>query len=115
MAIKSVPDHATFRQRVEFLNEASVMKDISTEYVVRLIGVVSQGQPTLVLMELMENGDLRRYLRGLRPDVRDDSVEPPTLQVRTRAFFFWVADGRFCRGKPAMEIIHSIIRKGIAT
>ena len=38
VAIKSVPDHATFRQRIEFLNEASVMKDINTEYVVRLIG-----------------------------------------------------------------------------
>ncbi len=54
------------------------MKDINTEYVVRLIGVVSQGQPTLVLMELMENGDLRKYLRSLRPDI---STEQPTLQV----------------------------------
>ena len=54
------------------------MKDINTEYVVRLIGVVSQGQPTLVLMELMENGDLRKYLRSLRPDI---SSEQPTLQV----------------------------------
>ena len=26
VAVKTVPDHATFRQRIEFLNEASVMK-----------------------------------------------------------------------------------------
>lgn len=40
---------------------------------VRLLGVVSKGQPTLVVMELMTNGDLKSFLRSLRPDaeVRD--------------------------------------------
>lgn len=33
---------------------------------VRLLGVVSQGQPTLVIMELMTRGDLKSYLRSLR-------------------------------------------------
>jgi len=32
-----------------------------------LYGVVSQGQPTLVIMELMANGDLKNYLRRHRP------------------------------------------------
>lgn len=36
---------------------------------VRLLGVVSQGQPTLVIMELMTRGDLKSYLRSLRPEV----------------------------------------------
>jgi len=35
---------------------------------VRLLGVVSKGQPTLVVMELMTNGDLKSFLRCLRPD-----------------------------------------------
>lgn len=35
---------------------------------VRLLGVVSQGQPTLVIMELMTRGDLKSYLRSLRPE-----------------------------------------------
>lgn len=35
---------------------------------VRLLGVVSKGQPTLVVMELMAHGDLKSYLRSLRPD-----------------------------------------------
>ena len=35
---------------------------------VRLMGVVSKGQPTLVVMELMTHGDLKSYLRCLRPD-----------------------------------------------
>lgn len=36
---------------------------------VRLLGVVSQGQPTLVIMELMTRGDLKSYLRSLRKEV----------------------------------------------
>lgn len=42
---------------------------------VRLLGVVSKGQPTLVVMELMTHGDLKSYLRSLRPDseVCDDN------------------------------------------
>lgn len=57
------------------------MKEINTAHVVKLLGVVSQGQPTLVLMELMENGDLRKYLRSLRPDNNNRGGDPPTLQV----------------------------------
>lgn len=36
---------------------------------VRLLGVVSQGQPTLVIMELMTSGDLKSHLRSLRKEV----------------------------------------------
>jgi len=41
--------------------------------VVQLYGVVSQGQPTLVIMELMSQGDLKNYLRHHRPN---DEVTP---------------------------------------
>lgn len=30
--------------------------------------MVSKGQPTLVVMELMAHGDLKSYLRSLRPE-----------------------------------------------
>jgi insulin-like growth factor 1 receptor len=87
VAVKTVPEHASLRQRIEFLNEASVMKEINTTHVVKLLGVVSQGQPTLVLMELMENGDLRKYLRALRPDSENNlGRSPPALKV-SRHFF----------------------------
>ena len=39
-------------------------------HVVELLGVVSDGQPTLVIMELMHNGDLKNHLRSRRPGVR---------------------------------------------
>ncbi|XP_013197113.2 insulin receptor [Amyelois transitella] len=84
-AVKTVNEHATDRERIEFLNEASVMKAFDTHHVVRLLGVVSRGQPTLVVMELMELGDLKTYLRSHRPDndgsiPKKDGGSPPTLQ-----------------------------------
>lgn len=42
------------------------MKGFDTPHVVHLLGVVSTGQPTLVIMELMEHGDLKSYLRSHR-------------------------------------------------
>ncbi|CAB3240968.1 unnamed protein product [Arctia plantaginis] len=85
-AVKTVNEHATERERQEFLNEASVMKAFDTFHVVRLLGVVSRDQPTLVIMELMRLGDLKTYLRSHRPDVdsslprKGPPVTPPTLQ-----------------------------------
>lgn len=72
------------RERLEFLNEASVMKAFDTSHVVRLLGVVSQGQPTLVIMELMAYGDLKTYLRSHRPDTEifdpASPRQPPSLK-----------------------------------
>uniref|UniRef100_A0A667Y3Z9 Tyrosine-protein kinase receptor n=1 Tax=Myripristis murdjan TaxID=586833 RepID=A0A667Y3Z9_9TELE len=82
VAVKTVNESASLRERIEFLNEASVMKAFSCHHVVRLLGVVSKGQPTLVVMELMTHGDLKSYLRCLRPDSENNPSgrPPPTLK-----------------------------------
>ncbi|KAM8974756.1 insulin-like growth factor 1 receptor [Pelodytes ibericus] len=81
VAIKTVNEAASMRERIEFLNEASVMKEFNCHHVVRLLGVVSQGQPTLVIMELMTRGDLKSYLRSLRPDAENNAGRhPPSLK-----------------------------------
>uniref|UniRef100_A0AAX7TDV7 Tyrosine-protein kinase receptor n=1 Tax=Astatotilapia calliptera TaxID=8154 RepID=A0AAX7TDV7_ASTCA len=82
VAVKTVNESASLRERIEFLNEASVMKAFSCHHVVRLLGVVSKGQPTLVVMELMTHGDLKSYLRSLRPDSENNpsGSPPPTLK-----------------------------------
>ncbi|XP_071481158.1 insulin-like peptide receptor isoform X2 [Diadema antillarum] len=72
VAIKSVQANASMRDRIEFLNEASVMKLIDTHHVVRLLGVVSKGQPTYVIMEFMAQGDLKNWLRARRPENQQD-------------------------------------------
>ncbi|XP_075217094.1 insulin-like receptor [Lycorma delicatula] len=92
-AIKTVTDNATDRERMEFLNEASVMKAFNTYHVVRLLGVVSKGQPTLVVMELMANGDLKSYLRSHRPDVTDDVIKQPPSLRRILQMAVEIADG----------------------
>ena len=43
--------------------------------------MVSKGQPTLVVMELMTHGDLKSYLRGLRPDSEVCVADMQSLQV----------------------------------
>ncbi|CAH2326781.1 insulin receptor-related [Pelobates cultripes] len=73
VALKTVNELASTRERIEFLNEASVMKAFLCHHVVRLLGVVSQGQPALVIMELMTRGDLKSYLRSLRPEDENNS------------------------------------------
>ncbi|KAJ8373287.1 hypothetical protein AAFF_G00266430 [Aldrovandia affinis] len=81
VAVKTVNESASLRERIEFLNEASVMKAFSCHHVVRLLGVVSKGQPTLVVMELMTHGDLKSYLRFLRPEAElNPGRPPPTLK-----------------------------------
>ncbi|CAL8355601.1 unnamed protein product [Lota lota] len=76
VAIKTVNESASMRERIEFLNEASVMKEFNCHHVVRLLGVVSQGQPTLVIMELMTRGDLKSHLRSLRKENSTSQVLP---------------------------------------
>ncbi|CAH1796561.1 unnamed protein product [Owenia fusiformis] len=93
VAIKTVNENATIRDRVEFLNEASVMKAFNCNHVVRLLGVVSKGQPTLVIMELMGKGDLKNYLRMHRPDAEDNIGNPPPSLKRILQMAIEIADG----------------------
>ncbi|RWS08270.1 insulin receptor-like protein [Dinothrombium tinctorium] len=67
-AIKTVTADATHRDKYNFLQEATTMKAFNCHHVVKLLGVVSIGEPVYVLMEIMSNGDLRTYLRSLRSD-----------------------------------------------
>uniref|UniRef100_A0AAY4DN22 Tyrosine-protein kinase receptor n=1 Tax=Denticeps clupeoides TaxID=299321 RepID=A0AAY4DN22_9TELE len=93
VAVKTVNESASLRERIEFLNEASVMKAFSCHHVVRLLGVVSKGQPTLVVMELMTHGDLKSYLRALRPDAENNPGRPPPSLREMIQMAAEIADG----------------------
>ncbi|XP_077323964.1 insulin receptor-related protein-like [Lithobates pipiens] len=81
VALKTINELASVREKIEFLNEASVMKAFLCHHVVRLLGVVSQGRPALVIMELMTRGDLKSYLRSLRPEEENtQNLVPPSLK-----------------------------------
>ncbi|KRZ21899.1 Insulin receptor [Trichinella pseudospiralis] len=100
-AIKTVSQNGSVYDRWHFLVEASVMKKFNTAFVVKLYGVVSEGQPALVVMELMSNGNLRDYLRSRRPG--SDGAGPAPSRVELYAWAAEIADGmayleaiRFC-------------------
>lgn len=100
-AIKTVFENLTDRERINFLKEASVMKQFDTYHVVRLLGVCSRDQPALVIMELMKNGDLKTYLRAHRPDESDDLC-------------FTLADKRFPQPAPPLSRIYQVkVKKAI--
>lgn len=87
VAIKTISKTASQREKNEFLNEASVMKNFSTFHIIKLIGVVSIENPPFVIMELMENGDLKTYLRR----IRDTRLVPDTCRIMRMAAE--IADG----------------------
>ncbi|CAL8369908.1 unnamed protein product [Boreogadus saida] len=93
VAVKTVNESASLRERIEFLNEASVMKAFTCHHVVRLLGVVSKGQPTLVVMELMTHGDLKSFLRCLRPDSENNPGRPPPTLKEMIQMAGEIADG----------------------
>ncbi|XP_069173650.1 insulin-like growth factor 1 receptor isoform X2 [Procambarus clarkii] len=63
VAVKVLNDKATYSDVKRFLQEAVVMQDINSNFVVRLVGVVANFPPIYVVMELMERGDLKSFLR----------------------------------------------------
>jgi len=93
-AIKTVPECATNAERLHFLIEASVMKQFNTSFIVKLYGVVSEGHPVLVVMEMMDLGNLRDYLRARRPDSEENVDNAPLPSMIS--YFKWatqIADG----------------------
>ena len=66
-------------------------RGFDAHHVVKLLGVVTRGQPTLVIMELMVNGDLKRYLRSHRP-CENITNTPPNLD-RILQMAIEIADG----------------------
>lgn len=77
-----VPYHSSIILRTDYSKGFSVahfparflLRQFCSNHVVRLLGVVSEGQPTLVIMELMELGDLKNFLRSRRPGVSQMEV-----------------------------------------
>lgn len=66
-AIKTMIEDASKEMENDFLREACLMKSLNSAYfIVKLLGIVSKDSPPLVLMELMDYGDLKNYLRSSR-------------------------------------------------
>ena len=85
-AVKTVKDSTNKDLCVEFLTEAEAMAGLVAEHLVTLLGVVHTGpEGAMVLMELMEEGDLKKYLINRRPENEIDQsplLSTPTTEVK---------------------------------
>lgn len=96
-AIKINLDDPTNPENMNYLMEANIMKQFETEFIVKLYGVVSTLSPAWVVMELMELGNLRDYLRSKRDDEVFNEMDCEYYDVIPREKFHeWaaqIADG----------------------
>lgn len=67
VAIKSLKEGATQCEIAEFTKEAKLMNNFQHKHILQLIGVCLDNDPSFIVMELMEEGDLLSYLRKNRP------------------------------------------------
>ena len=63
VAIKTTKeDCSTKQEAIEFLQEATIMKEFKHDNIMALVGVVIEHDKALVLLPFMENGDLRSFI-----------------------------------------------------
>lgn len=63
-------DEVTVADKNAFLKEAEIMKRFSDPWhpnVIRLLGVITQSEPLMIITEFLSNGDLQSFLRKNRP------------------------------------------------
>ena len=67
---------------VKFLDEATIMKELSHPKIVKLLAIVSRGEPLMIITEFMDKGDLRNYLMGEEgPYVEEEELRAISYQV----------------------------------
>jgi tRNA A-37 threonylcarbamoyl transferase component Bud32 len=84
VAVKRLHDNNV---KVQFLREAAAMGQFNHQHVAKLFGVVTVGQPVMIVMELLPEGDLHSYLQSLNPS------EDPDLTKRLLKFTRQICSG----------------------
>ncbi|XP_062502678.1 ephrin type-A receptor 4a-like [Corticium candelabrum] len=62
VAVKTLTNEADVNDRVKFLREGAINGQFRHRNVVRLHGVVTIGSPIMLVLEYMQNGDMKNYL-----------------------------------------------------
>ncbi|XP_025263429.1 protein sevenless isoform X2 [Camponotus floridanus] len=73
VAIKTLPKDAGSHEGKKLLEEAELMYHFRHEHILRLLGVCLDGISPFLVLELMETGDLLKYLRNCRKLKASDS------------------------------------------
>jgi anaplastic lymphoma kinase len=73
IAAKTLSGLNTNQAEMDFLMEALIMSKFRHPNIVRLIGVCFKHQPRMIVLELLEGGDIKTFLRESRPTARQPS------------------------------------------
>ncbi|XP_008552558.1 proto-oncogene tyrosine-protein kinase ROS isoform X3 [Microplitis demolitor] len=103
VAIKTLRKGATAQEKTEFLQEAKLMSQFKHKHVLRLLGVCLDTDTPLLVLELMEAGDLLSYLRASRP-------LPPTDHRALRLQDLLAMCEDVARGCHYLESLHFVHR-----
>lgn len=63
IAIKTLRKNASTREKTKLLQEAKLMSQLQHKHILKLLGVCFESDPPLLVLELMEAGNLLNYLR----------------------------------------------------
>lgn len=101
-AIKINVDDPASTENLNYLMEANIMKNFKTNFIVKLYGVISTVQPAMVVMEMMDLGNLRDYLRSKREDEVFNETDCNFFDIIPRdKFHEWAA--QICDGMAYLE------------
>ena len=85
MAIKTLKPGSMTKEK--FLAEASIMKDLQHDKIVKLLAIVSVGEPLMIISEFMDTGDLRNFLvHGEGINLGEEELRAISFQVCTGIF-----------------------------
>ncbi|XP_037096758.1 ALK tyrosine kinase receptor isoform X1 [Syngnathus acus] len=73
VAVKTLPEVCSEQDELDFLMEALIISKFSHQNIVRCVGVSLQAMPRFILLELMTGGDLKTFLREMRPRLEQAS------------------------------------------
>ena len=66
VAVKTLNSECSESEKVKFLREAAIMGQFEDTHIVKLHGVVTELQNTMIILEYMTKGDLQEVLANLK-------------------------------------------------
>ena len=73
VAIKILKGRLGKKDRSTFVKEATCMRRLKHDNIVRLLGVASQKEPVMIILELASGGNLKSHVRDA-PDIKPDQL-----------------------------------------
>ncbi|XP_025263256.1 proto-oncogene tyrosine-protein kinase ROS-like [Camponotus floridanus] len=102
VAIKTLQKDVLFHKKKKLLKEAKFISHFQHKHILRLLAVCLDGDSPLLVLELMETGDLLRYLRECRNLQASDS-----LALRLQDLFAMCEDiARGCCYLEELRFVH---------